>query len=126
MAHVLLVDDDPAFIESNRIFLEAKGHTVSVAYSGQEAWDMLQQAEPDIIILDCMMESFTSGFDLAHDIGLKFPELPVIMLTAVHKHMSADWQFGPKDREWLPIHSFLEKPVAPDVLQREIERLLGR
>ncbi len=126
MAHVLLVDDDKAFVEATRIFLEAKKHKVSVAYSGQEAWDMLQKQRPDILILDCMMEVFTSGFDLAHDISLKFPKLPIIMLTAVHKQMRSDWQFGPEDKEWLPINSFLEKPVAPEVLLREIEQLLGR
>ena len=124
MTHVLLVDDDVDLVESNRLYLESQGCTVTTAHSGDEGWKLLQQSLPDILVIDCMMEEFTTGFELAWDIGLKFPSLPIIMLTAVHEHMSADWNFGADDRKWLPVHHFLEKPVDPAGLWEEIQKAL--
>ena len=124
MTHVLLVDDDSDLIESNRLYLESRGYTVSTAYSGKEGWELLAKDTPDILILDCMMEEFTTGFELAWDIGIKYPKLPMIMLSGVREYMSADWNFGQGDKEWLPIHHFMEKPVAPDLLYNEIQRML--
>ena len=39
-----------------------------------------QEASPDIVVLDVMMEEFTSGFNVAHDMGIKYPQIPIIML----------------------------------------------
>jgi CheY-like chemotaxis protein len=108
MAHVLLIDDDPDVIQA---------HRVSEARSGQEGWEALLRATPDAIVLDVMMEEFTAGFTLAQDIRVKYPRLPIIMLTGVTAHMSQAWKFSQEgDGHWLPVHAFLEKPVNPDTL----------
>ena len=125
MHSILLVDDDPDLVEANRIFLESQGYRISCAGSGQEGWETLLKEPPDLIVLDCMMEEFTTGFELAGDIKIKFPKLPMIMLTGVREFMSRDWRHGAEDEEWLPIHVFLEKPVTPQELQRQIEKLLS-
>ena len=127
MAHVLLVDDDADINTANRIGLEALGYRVTTASSGQEAWDQLQVAVPDVVVLDCMMEEFTSGFDLAHDIAVVHPRLPMIMLTAVGEQMSSDWKFSPdQDGDWLPVARFLSKPVTGQDLDREIRAVLAQ
>jgi len=126
MAHVLLVDDDANLVTANRTFLEAFGHRVSSASSGQEAWDRLAALSPDVVILDCMMEEFTSGFELAQDIARVYPRLPIIMLTAVGEQMSKAWKWSPEaDGHWLPVTRFLEKPVKPEDLDREIRDVLA-
>jgi DNA-binding response OmpR family regulator len=125
MPHVLLIDDDEDLVASNKAFLEARGFKVSVAYSGNEGWSVLQAIHPDIVVLDCMMEDFTSGFELAQDISAKYPTLPTIMLTSVHAHLSSEWHFGPRDQGWLPVNRFMEKPVPPARLVAEIEQLLA-
>lgn len=125
MAHVLLIDDDRDLVESNRIVLESGGHQVSVAYTGQDAWNLLRDASPDIVILDVMMEEFTSGFEVARDMGIKYPKIPIIILTSVREHMNMDWRYSEeKDQNWLPIHRFLEKPVLPSTLCEEIASTL--
>ena len=126
MIHVLLVDDDADFVAANRIFLEAYGYRVSTALCGQEAWDHLASVAPDVLILDCMMEEFTSGFELAQDIARVYPRLPIIMLTAVGEQMSKAWKWSPEaDGHWLPVTRFLEKPVKPEDLDREIRDVLA-
>ena len=126
MAHVLLIDDDADLIDVNKAELEAHGHQVSIAYTGDEGWTELGKKVPDIIILDAMMESFTAGFELAQDINLKFPDLPVIMLSGVNEYMSSDWEHNPKDdKGWLPVMKLLKKPVSPAALRAEIEKTLS-
>lgn len=125
MAHVLLIDDDRELVEANRIALEAGGHRVLAAHTGQEAWNLLEEASPDIVVLDVMMEEFTSGFDVAHDMGIKYPRIPIIIVSAVREQMHGDWRYSEeKDQNWLPIRRFLEKPVPPSRLCEEIESIL--
>jgi CheY-like chemotaxis protein len=124
---VLLVDDDADFNEANRTVLEASGFEVSVATTADEAWKSLHQAVPDVIVLDVMMEEFDAGFRLAHDIDIRFPKVPVLLLTAVHDYMSDKWQFSrEQDAGWLPVRKFLEKPVAPGRLVEEIREALAQ
>lgn len=122
MAHVLLIDDDADLIEANRTVLEAHGHKVSSALSADEGWAVLQGPDqPHVIVLDVMMEEFDSGFALANDISVKYPKIPILMLTAVHDYMSDAWQFSrEQDSGWLPVHRFLEKPVSPTQLVEAI------
>jgi len=126
MPHILLIDDDQDLVAGNRVALEARGFKVSVAYSGDEGWKALAEATPDLVVLDCMMEEFTSGFDLAHDMALKYPALPILMLTAVREHMNKAWSYGPDDKSWLPIHKWMEKPVPPAKLVEAIDELLKK
>ena len=124
MPHVLLIDDDQDLVAGNKLALEKKGWKVSVAYNGVDGYKALEKDTPDVVVLDCMMEEFTSGFEVAHDMSIKYPTLPILMVTGVHEHMSSDWQFGPADKSWLPIHRWLEKPVPPAKLIESLEELL--
>ncbi len=127
MAHILLIEDDADFVEVTRMVLESNSHTMTAAYSAEEGWAALAKDGADVILLDCMMEEFDSGFVLANDISIKYPKIPVIMLTAVHDYMSSNWNFSPdKDKDWLPVHQFLEKPVTPDRLLAAIDKELKK
>jgi len=125
MAHILLIDDDAGLIDANRLVLKAKGHEVSVAYTGDEAWKLLETKRPDLLVMDVMMEEFTAGFTLAEDVHIKYPDMPVLMLTGVQEHMSSEWKFDKqKDANWLPVCKFLSKPISPTKLAEEIDAAL--
>jgi len=124
MPHVLLIDDDQDLVAGNKLALEKNGYRVSVAYNGVDGYQALAKDTPDIVVLDCMMEEFTSGFEVAHDMSIKYPDLPILMVTSVGEQMSSEWKFGPGEKSWLPIHKWLEKPVPPAKLIENIEELL--
>lgn len=125
MARILLIDDDADLVAINRAALEAGGHAVAVAYSAAEGWELAARDRPDLLVLDVMMEHFEAGFDLARRIAREYPRLPLIMLTAVDEFLD-----GPRraaqdhDGGWMPVHRFMEKPVAAAVLLYEIEAVL--
>jgi len=80
-----------------------------------------------VLVLDVMMEEFDSGFRLAHDVAIRYPRLPILLLTAVHDYMSDQWNFsGEKDKDWLPVVRFLEKPVTPDQMLAAIDEVLTK
>ena len=67
-ARILVVDDDPDFVEMHKALLENEGYEVFTASSGREGLDRVRTELPDLIILDLMMESHDSGFSFAREI----------------------------------------------------------
>lgn len=121
---ILLVDDEEDFVEMTAAFLENSGYDVETAYSGEEAREKALDVEPELIILDVMMETEMAGFEAARWLRSReeMNETPIILLTAVNRKMP--FTFGP-DEGWLPVDSFLDKPVSPEKLLAEVEQKLS-
>jgi CheY-like chemotaxis protein len=121
---VLLVDDDGAFVEMNKSLLEKKGYEVSAAYNGKECMEKLNASKPDLIVLDVMMTRMGEGFDVSRDVrnSEQFKNIPIIMLTGVNQ--TVPFKFEP-DPVWLPVDTFLEKPVKPERLLEEVKKVLA-
>ena len=81
--HILIVDDQELNRDMLSTRLKKKGFQVDSAAHGEECLKILDQREPDLIILDWMMPVL-SGIDTLKQIRLKYSlsELPVIMATA--------------------------------------------
>jgi CheY-like chemotaxis protein len=124
MAQILLVDDDQDLIAMNRTILVQRGHNVTVAYSAADALSIAKTHLPDLAVLDVMMEEKTAGFELARALHALDPQMPLIMLTGISKEMGLGYTFQP-DETWLPVSTFMEKPVNPRVLADEADRLLA-
>ena len=77
---ILLVDDDARLREIVGMALEGEGYGVRTAASAEEASSMLQESEPDLLILDVMLPG-RDGFELAREIRTRSP-VPILMLTA--------------------------------------------
>ena len=81
--HVLIVDDDTEFVKLYSLYLRNKGLEVSAVYSAGEALGALAELSPDVVVLDVMMEHFDSGFNVSKSIKDKYPDMPVILMTAI-------------------------------------------
>ena len=123
---VLLVDDDPDFVEANKIVLEANGFEVISASSGAEGLQRIESDEPDVVVLDVMMESTDEGFAVAKKIRDKLhSDVPVIMLTSVSKVTGYD--YNPEEHpDYFPVEMFMEKPVPPTILVNKIREVLAK
>ena len=125
MAKILVVDDDPDFVEFTRIVLEREGHTVVSAAGGGEALDKIAEDTPDLIVLDVIMDTVLDGLSVSQELGEHedYKQVPIIMITSIANTDYAE--LFPTD-EYVHLDTFLTKPVAPERLVKEVNRLLQR
>jgi DNA-binding NarL/FixJ family response regulator len=120
-ARLLLVDDEPGLREAVQAYLEDSGFTVDVAGSAREAWEILQQRTPELVISDIMMPQ-VDGYQFLKQMreDPRFKALPVVFLTA--RGMKSDriqgYQAG--------CDAYIPKPFEPDELVAIVENLLQR
>lgn len=119
---VLMIDDDPEFVDAISNLLDAKGYEVHTASNGKDGVAAVKAENPDIILLDVMMTTKHEGFDVARELheDPTAKDTPIIMMTGIRKEMNLPFGFEP-DNTWLPVRQVLEKPVKPEVLLKAIE-----
>jgi CheY-like chemotaxis protein len=123
---ILVVDDDFVLLEQMTAVLTAAGYEVTASEGRAAAEEAILGMKPDLAILDLMMEEKDSGFVLSHQIKQLYPELPVILLTAVTG--ATGLSFLPQDSDaqsWIQVDKIMDKPVRPEQLKAEVRRLLG-
>ena len=77
---VLVVDDEPSFVEALKVGLIQEGFQVDVAEDGLMALELFKTLKPDLILLDVMLPKM-SGFDVCREIRSK-SRVPIVMVTA--------------------------------------------
>ncbi len=121
---VLIVDDDMDYLAQMKHAVKGFGFDVVTAESVKEAVEVLAQ-KPDLAILDLMMETQDAGFVLAYKIKKKYPDVPVIIATAVTAETGLSFNLDTEqDKQWIKADLYLEKGIRSDQLHREINKLL--
>lgn len=80
MTSVLVVDDEPSFVDALTVGLRREGFEVTTATDGTSALAQAQETNPDLILLDVMLPAM-SGIDVCRELR-KTSQAPVIMVTA--------------------------------------------
>jgi len=123
---VLIADDDSDYLFQTILVLESFGLQVIKAESRKEAEQILLETKPDLCIFDLMMETQDSGFVLAYRAKQLYPDMPIIIASAVTSETGMVFKLETMDdKSWIKADLFLEKGIRPDQLQREINKLLG-
>lgn len=120
MGQILLVDDDTDIIEQNKAVLQNLGHSVQVAYSGESGLQWLEKNEPDLLILDVMMETPRAGLTLARKTHQLYSNLPVVILSSDYQR--AEW-CNESFETWENVVKFLYKPISSDNLAHVVETI---
>ena len=123
MARVLVVDDDPDFVEITRLILKAEGYQVDTAPNGDMALRLMRSSPPDVVILDVMMAGVLDGVHVAREMSEDdvLQRVPVIMVSAITG--SSMSEVFPTD-EYLPIAAWISKPAQPADLLRKIAKAI--
>jgi two-component system, cell cycle response regulator DivK len=119
MSKILIAEDNPVNRELLRELLEVRGHTVSEACDGEEALRIIEQTQPDLVLLDIGMP-LLDGFGVIRKIreNPRFASMPVVAVTAYAMR---------GDREKILSSNFdgyLSKPVDARSLAQELDRFL--
>jgi CheY-like chemotaxis protein len=124
MSKILIVDDDPDFVEATRIVLEQKGYKTISAADGDEALEVVRTQKPDLIILDVIMSSILDGLNVSRQLqdDPEHKNIPIVMVTSI---ANTDYAALFPTDEYVHIDAFMTKPVPPDDLLRQVGRLLA-
>ena len=125
-AKILIIDDDPDFIEPTKLVLESQAYKVITASDGSEGIAKARKDKPDLIILDIIMpvkDGFVAAEELKKDNELK--KIPVIMLTSFSEKVS-ETSLSRSQGLTLDTEDYVDKPVAPQELLRRVEKLLKK
>lgn len=123
---VLIIDDDPDFVEATRIVLESKPYDVVVSYDGDDGLRKAREESPDLIILDVIMpvkDGFSTAEQLKKDAGLK--NIPVIVLTS-YAEKGGGSSVAMSGGLTMETEDYIDKPVSPEELLKKVEKYLRR
>ena len=133
--NILVVDDEEAIREVVSTMLESKGYHCTAVSNGRAAQDFVKRATPDLVLSDMIMPEM-DGIKLLEWLRQYDPEIPVIMVTAIHDISTAleairrgayDYILKPfeKDQLYLGVNRALQhrRLVAENRnYQRDLER----
>ena len=129
MPYILIVDDDEDFASAVAAVLRGASCETRIISSPSDMIGAIRERRPDLVILDVMFpEDNTAGFDLARAIrefGDDAANIPILMLTAINERFPLGFGAGDIDERWLPVTSFMEKPVDLESLKKEVLHLTG-
>ncbi len=122
-ARILVVDDDPDFAEIASRILGAEGYEVTSAPCGEDALASMRVAQPDLVILDIMMQGMLDGLRTAQEMrsDSTLRSIPILLVTSIGDSPFSG--FLPRT-DSLPADNVLFKPVEASTLVSETRRLL--
>ena len=125
---ILIVDDDPDFVEITKAILETKQYQVRSAQDPDEGFARLEEEIPDLLILDIMMGRGAGGFVLARKIrkDSRFDQVPILMLTSMTEQTGFDIPGERISEKFLPVDDYIEKGLKPDAFLEKVEQQLAK
>lgn len=130
-AKILVIDDDPDFLDAVTPILQSALYEVVTAASPEEGKKKIFDKKPDLILLDIMMDSLFDGFSLCHSIKTskefkEFKDTPIIFVSAVKEKTGSRFQFKGEEQGLTGPDDYIDKPVKPEDLLTRIEKLLKK
>ena len=123
---VLIVDDDPDFVEGIKAILDTEYDT-EVAYNPKDGWDALKRGGHDLLCLDIMMGRGAEGVMMARKIR-KDPvlrEMPVLIITSLREQIAFLFPGQAVHPGFVPVDELVEKPVDPDLLLQKAAAMIA-
>ncbi|MBU1569199.1 MAG: response regulator [Bacteroidetes bacterium] len=123
---LLIIDDDPDFVEGLKSILKAANYNVDAAYNPKDGFQALQTKHYDMLLLDIMMGRGAEGIMLARKLNKdpKLREIPVLIITGIREQMAFLFPGQAVHPHFLPVDELVEKPVEPALLLEKVSTLL--
>lgn len=85
---IMVIDDDPDFLTAMRLVIEASGYIMAEAKSAEQGLKIYKKTNPDLILVDLMMEEIDSGTTFVKELRLIGNKAPVYLLSAAGDEMA--------------------------------------
>lgn len=122
---LLLADDDPEFVEANRVVLQGGGYEIEVAREPAECLAKARAGKPDMIILDLLWGGVSDGVPLVYSLQAseETEDIPILIVTGVFDRLPC---FQEPADFWELADGVFRKPMAPEQLLCWVNRKLGQ
>jgi len=122
--NVLVVDDDPDFVQVTSTILTQEGYKVTSAANGTQALQAMKANKPDLVLLDVMMATPLEGVQVAKSMAADpaLKQIPVIMISSID---STQYAGSLPDDLQIPIDAWITKPAKPDHLLATVRRFVS-
>jgi DNA-binding response OmpR family regulator len=123
---IIIVDDNQDYLFTMKTFLTRNGFTVETASDGSSGMELIKTLQPDLIMLDVMMETTFSGFEVCRqvrqDSALK--KTPIFGISGMADELGIKFDKY-DDAEYFSPDAFFDKPVDKDALLAKIKELMS-
>lgn len=123
---ILIIDDDPDYVEGIKSILEKADYEVEAVYNPEDGFNTLKSGQYDLLLLDIMMGRGAEGVMVARKIS-KDPvlrETPTLIITGIRDQIAYLFPGQPMHPHFLPVDELIEKPVEPELLLEKVSTLL--
>ncbi|MBF0385176.1 MAG: response regulator [Candidatus Omnitrophica bacterium] len=122
---ILIIDDDPDFVEAVATLLGAKGYEVNTANNGEDGYKLAKKIKPNLITLDVMMANDSEGFDTSKKIGAdpEINNIPVILVSGIKKVADLTYNYE-TGKKIIPVKAVLEKPIDAEMFLKTVENYI--
>jgi CheY-like chemotaxis protein len=123
---ILMIDDDPDFVEVIVSILEKADYEVDAKYNPDDGFQALKTGSYDLLLLDVLMGRGAEGIMIARKIGddEKLREIPILIITGMREQIAFLFPGQPVHPSFVPVDELIEKPVEPDLLLEKVSKLL--
>ena len=127
MPRILIIDDDPDFVDGIKSILDSAGYSVDVTYNPKTGLQALQEKTYDLLLLDIMMGRGAEGIMIARKLRKdpKLREMPVLIITGIREQMAFLFPGEPVHPRFVAVDELVEKPVEPKMLLEKVSTLIG-
>ena len=124
---LLIIDDDPDFVDGIKSILDSAGYSVDVTYNPKTGLQALQEKTYDLLLLDIMMGRGAEGIMIARKLRKdpKLREMPVLIITGIREQMAFLFPGEPVHPRFVAVDELVEKPVEPKMLLEKVSTLIG-
>ena len=123
---ILIIDDDPSFLEICSAILKESDYQVDTASNTEEGLKKILSQWPDLLLLDIMMATMDEGLNFATALKQRgdLRRLPIMIVSARPDVEKGYKRSVDQDMDWISADVFMEKPIDPQDLLHNVELLI--
>ena len=123
---ILIIDDDPDFVDGIKSILEKADYAVDVEHNPKDGLNTLQTEPPDLLLLDIMMGRGAEGIMIARKMrnDAELREIPVLIITGMREQIAFLFPGEPVHPGFVSVDELVEKPVEPQFLLERVSALI--
>ncbi len=124
---LLIIDDDPDFVEGIKAILQTAEYDVEAAYNPKDGFKALETGQYDMLLLDIMMGRGAEGIMVARKMrkDARLREIPVLIITGIREQIAFLFPGEQVHPRFVAVDELVEKPIEPKLLLEKVSALLA-